>query len=497
MQRLSWLAKTAGVAGSLAAGALSMLWALLQAADPWPLEYREAAVVLTTAEWVAGRNPWSLELQPQFVNVYGFLYHLAAYPFARAFGATLLVHRLLSLACLLGGAGVLVWVMHRERVGWAWCAAAAGLLLAFQCTDISIVARPDSLAVLLFLASIAVPWAHGFSTRSLVAAGGLAVAAFFAKPYLLLGAPLVALYLFLFRSWKRGVVYGCGVLVGLGLLCLLADTLLPAYFTNTFFIHVNANTPRLAHLLLVLPLFLAESAPLLVMAATASAGALRSPEPPRESGMLARLDPGLPAFAFLVNLLIILTFLGHHVGNGILYYHQLLTPFLLWATFRRVPTGGPLAVAFAVAVAAAGVYSTSRVPALPADQTDQWGRVEQLVAQTPRFLAPPPLALLAYSQGREIYDNGQTEYCVAGTRFNRGERAEEYTRRCRSHVARLNASIAARWFDKVVVVPTQSPMVDRETLRKGYTAEGFFFLPSLFSPFPAEVWVRTEATAPR
>src|SRR4051812_8085724 len=61
---------------------------------PYPNTYREGALMTTTEALVRGKNPYALALQPQYTNVYGIVYPLFVWPWAKLFGISMVVHRI-------------------------------------------------------------------------------------------------------------------------------------------------------------------------------------------------------------------------------------------------------------------------------------------------------------------------------------------------------------------------------------------------------------------
>lgn len=493
------LGKLAPIAGAVACGAsalLSLAWALFNATVPWPLEYREGATVLATARWVEGFNPYALEQQPAFLAIYGFVYHLVAYPFAKLLGATFLTHRILSISLVIAAAAGLVAILRMEKVGWALALTGGFALLTSHGRDLMITARPDALGFLLFLASLAVPWLAGFSRRSLAASAALGILAFFTKAYFLLGLAIVGLYLLLFRSWRKGLAFGVASLVALSLACVLVDRLLPAYFTDVFFVQLSYATSVWAHLRRMFVGFSIESAGLFAMGALLLVRrVLTRGERPGGPG-LGRWDPGLPAFALLIDLAALVLKLGLHVGNGLLYYHQLLTPLLIWSILRDADGKGAWTAAIGGLAGLSAVGWMSLGLPLPPDFSPAWKGLEAIVESAPRIVVPPPLAYLAYARGKPVYDNGHTEYCPGGIEKNFLPVAAEFDRRCVAHQKALSDGISNREFDVVMVVPGQSPMIDRGLLRSRYALRGRVLMPMVFADFEAEIWTPPQNLGP-
>jgi len=492
-------------------GAWGLCWAVFAAFVPGPLEYREGAVVLSTRLLLQGLNPFAMAQQPVHLNVYGIGYQLLAWPVAAAFGASYATHRLLATA-LVAAAGASMWsVLRRDGVGPELAAAGALVVFFHFAQGMSVMARPDSLGWLLFWLTLAVPWRRDFSAGSLAAAALLGAAAFLTKPYFVLGLPLLAVWLVLCRDLARGLAFGAAAIAVLALTVFAVDATLPAYFTDTFFVHLNAETPNPEHLKATLTLFLMDNAGMLVALAVggfAAWRAMRSPAsggPPRPGwrrGLLASV-PGLraipalplPAFVLACNAVLIVAKLGRHVGNGILYYDQLLVPFLVWTVWVAVERGGrPL---LAVAALAVGLGANLLgAPPLPKRNVAAWSHLRELVSRPGTVYHPPPLAVWVADAGKEVWDNGQTEYCVLGKPGNFSRVAKEYRQRCRAHFRRVNESLAAGAFD-LVVVTGMTGLVDPRTLASRYRPVARLPMPTLMNNVPADVWVRREAvTAP-
>jgi hypothetical protein len=195
---LTWLAFTLA---ALAAAYVLHVHATVIAL-PAPQEYREPAIVLCTDLLARGGNPYALANHPVYTNIYGIGYHLVALPAAKLFGATFLVHRLLSGACAIAACVMIGAAARRAGAGPRLAFVAAVLLyydLAVRIAPgtqrglpLTILARPDALALLLFVLALVIPWWRDFSRGSLITAAVCAIAAFFVKAYFVLALPIVA-----------------------------------------------------------------------------------------------------------------------------------------------------------------------------------------------------------------------------------------------------------------------------------------------------------------
>jgi hypothetical protein len=175
---------------------------------PYQLEHREGAVLYTTRLLLDGENPYSLQNMPTAINVYGINYHLLVYPFAKLWGSTFLVHRAVSAIFLFLSCVLMFEIMRRHRVNVLYSLSAVLILYACLLYRYTPLARPDTLGFFLFLLSIFIAYVQHYSTRSLLMSAIFGIAAFYTKSYFVLSIPYLTVYLFLFVSKKRAILYG-------------------------------------------------------------------------------------------------------------------------------------------------------------------------------------------------------------------------------------------------------------------------------------------------
>jgi hypothetical protein len=484
-----------------------LAWAARVVQWDWPLEYRENAILFTTDLMVKGENPYALEHRPLCVNAYGIGYHWAVYPAARIFGASFLVHRIMSCLFIVAGCALLVWVLRREQVSWPF-SLLAGLTWFIQLGQgLSIIARPDSFGTFLFLASLVVPHVFRFSRRSLVLSAACSLLGFLTKPYFILGIPLVALYLFLFEGKRKGILFGLASFAALAATIFLINAAYECYFTETFFISLNANNPSWAHLRAVGQKFLKLMAGFLVLLAWRAVIALRQRAAPNgpwlniapfTSPLLARkID--LPVLALLCNAVIMVLFMGRHRGNEILYYDQLLTPFVLWIAMRAA--AGPLKSAWlAMLVIVVNLcYWSGQIPPMVRPPELEWRALDKVLTFGKSVYHAPTLAQLVRQQGKTVYDAGMTEYGNAATTRNFTRIAPAYRRRVETFLNDVRQKVERQQFDLIAVTPGLTPMLPMRELREAYAVQGWMSVPLLFNAFPldtypVEVWIPKRTT---
>jgi hypothetical protein len=108
------------------------------------------------------------------------------------------------------------------------------------------------------------------------------------------------------------------------------------------------------------------------------------------------------------------TALGLHPGNRILYYDQLISPFLYWVIVSQVERLPRLRIPCLVLLVSTFWAWSPATQFPPRMQEQEWRALESLIATHRHVLASGPLAHLLRRQGKTIYDSGQTEYFVMG-----------------------------------------------------------------------------------
>ena len=485
----------------------------------YPLEYREGAMLAFTQLLVDGSNPYALEHRPVHLNVYGPGYHWAVLPLARIFGNTFQVHRAVSVGFIVATCLLLGWVLRWDKVSWPFAGVASLLLFIQLGQGLSIVARPDALGLFLFLASLFLPYRFGFATWSLAASLGLSLLAFLTKPYFVLGLALVPLYVFVHEGKGRGLVLGMAALLSLGLVGVVVGRAYECYFTETFFVSLNGATRKWRHLKNIGSGYLVLNFGLvaillwaLVARAWRSLRTRGSPGP--GSDRRSRVDlfdlrkplwnvrGNLPAFVLIGDGAALIGLLGLHQGNGVLYYHQLVTPFLLWLVFRQVDVGwGRPAWALVLLLVNLSWWSTC-VPRRPGDYGKEWAALESLLASHTQVFNAPNLVHLILRQGKTLYDSGQTECYLLATRRNFTAIAPAYAERGLAYRRAVEDQIRGQQFDLIAVTPGLSFLLPLQELRKHYRLLDCLPAPMAFDAypvdtFPIDVWVpKTQPNQP-
>ena len=470
MRRISLLAERLLAASFMILLIYVLHFVLGNSAIEWPFEYREFAPVSFTGALLEGINPYTLENEPYFSNVYGPLYNLSVWPWAALAGNGFQVHRLVSLF-FLGASSVLLYALIRRGQGGGAPALCAGAVFFLaQVDDVAGLARPDGLGTFLFLAALAILVRSPSSGPLTMASSALLIVlAFFTKPYFALAAPIGAAFLLLRRRRAALFPYGSWGLGWFVVFALAAYRLWPTVFINTLYLMARSRDDfhSWAHLLGQGNVFIRGNLGFILAVVVASyprfATRGRPPEGGEKEGMTADIR-ALGFVGLLGGIAMLVLVLGTHTGNGQMYYTQLILPFLLILVplaaqgsrlgralvllafvhalvirydFSAVKIGGRDWLAACPPCAALKMMSPYQYGSPVFDSGEgnrrSLARVRELIAGAPGevFGGPELSALLQQMQGR-YYDNGLSEYCVYGI-GGEGPLLRAYGERCRSH----------------------------------------------------------------
>lgn len=313
----------------------------------------EGTASVHTWYFLRGGNPYSLENQPIGITLYGFMYNLIVLPFAVWFGNTLMVHRAVNFVFILLASTMFFYVVFRERKNnllALTCSAFVMISLAGVQGLGGISAYPAPTGAFFFIAAIFVPFLLAFDAKSLVFSILLALAGFYTKPYFLLSFGIVASYVFLFISPKKGLMYGLAFFIAALFSILAVKRIFPLYFVDVIWANVSQARRILEHLLVQLRSLIITFLPLLIIILLILVvdGKKTGGKNPakrfyrinisRWNEPLFGYSPGYIFYAFGVALLAFVTILGWHGPNPLGYAYQLVAPlFICWVFSGLIP----------------------------------------------------------------------------------------------------------------------------------------------------------------
>lgn len=412
------LALLLGLVGLGLIACLLPFWARMLV-SPAPQEMREGAMLLTTAAFLEGRNPYALDTLPIPANVYGPLYPLLTLPLAALLGPGLFVHRLvdgigMGIACL-----ILYRVLRREGVGRLHATLGAAINLAGLLYWVGPASRPDGVGMALLLGAFAV-LAQGpreprrFAVALLLSLLGLATKVYFVFP-VLVGTAFTLVDAVLRRDLRGailGVVQGIAAVGSILAAVVLLALLFPGWAPVVLGANLAATEFRLDHLLRQSGDWAVFSAPLL-LALVLGRHHWREP-------------PDFWAFALFAGITAIVLALGGHPGAHMTYLFHLVSPPLTVVALRAASrhAGGRLGFAALVPATALVIAlvpsSNSLGQPLFMLELDRFARAEASFARAQAAIAQArnptgttEFAPLLLAAGHTPIETGHSEYWTA------------------------------------------------------------------------------------
>lgn len=352
----------------LAGSILSILWSiyfsLVTIAIPYQIELREGSAQVVTRILLSGGNPYTLENQPLAMNIYGLGYNLAVLPFAALFGNTLLVHRSVTFAFIVLSAMMVFAVVYKIRKDVPLALIGSAFVMIGLIGKAGNGAFSSAMGVFLFLASVLIPFLYSNNKGSLVLSAILVLAAFYTKPYFVLAFGIVASFLFLFVSKKKGVLYALFFFVLLAASFVLVRLLFPLYFFNVLIVNSSMSWLSYAHMWNQLSNLFFRFWPMLLVSIIFLTKKQMEKKPELSGVQIDKdlvnfLDWQSPLFKFafdyclylfLCALLAFVFLLGRHMGNDMNYAYQLLIPTGLCWFGIKIDYGKKIPVLFTVLI---------------------------------------------------------------------------------------------------------------------------------------------------
>jgi hypothetical protein len=209
---------------------------------------------------------------------------------------------------------------------------------------------------------------------------------------------------------------------------------------------------------------------------------------------LLRARLSLPGFVLICDVVVLVLLLGLHQGNGILYYHQFVTPFLLWLVCLHVDVAWNRPWPAVLLIVANVCWLSVKTPRLPGDYATQWRALDQQVASHTNVFNAPHLAHILVKQNRPVYDTGQTECYPLATRKNFMAIAAAYEQKGKAYREKMTEDIRQQKFDLIAISPGISFLLPLRELRNHYLLEDTLAAPMAFDAypmdtFPVDIWI--------
>lgn len=475
-------------------------------------EYREGALMPAVDILTEGNNPYEIRYQPQHDYMYGILFPVISLPFVEIFGNELPVYRWINFTFMILCCA-LTFITIRKN------GSDSALAMMFSVTLYSVMntsgmiasARPEAAGMFFYMLALLIPYIKKFSYNSLTLSIITGIAAFFLKPYYILPLPMIALYLFLFVSKKKSLVYFAMAFVLFVLISLIADMILPSYFNNVLFANSNVTVYLPEQVMVQMKqyvsrniiIILAMAIVMLVLAGKkirsrksstiqnlkASRFMLSMKEP-----LVKTVNDYFYVYVCMVTLIIFIVKLGGHTGSShAAYLYHLTSPFLILLLSALIRKADDKAVNFAVILML--IFTINRQFRLQKHDLDLnkecFSKIEDIVKSNKTILNSPEIVSVIVMNDKENYNSGHSEYYKPGVgplSISLGM-SDEVASRQKQYDDDLRALLDQKYFDVVFMTnKNHSMLVDSAALARNYICTDTLCASMFYKSWKVEVW---------
>jgi len=425
------------------------------------LEFREGAQLVFTQNLLDGKSPYAIENQPQAYYVYGPIYNLVVYPFAKVFGNTFSLHRIISGFFITCSIFLFYYLCRQIGFNLGFSLAVSAILyeqLLFRTTPL---ARPDGLGFFLFLSAIAIfALKSNFKTKIIYACIAL-ILAFFTKQYfalgfIIIGASLVfislrSLFLFVILSML-------GIAVPLILLAYNTDMFIPSFIFNS----LNSFKPDTSHLIKQINIYITNYYSLLsgylglliflffhLKQTHIRDTFLRV----KKSPISSNINPNniifiICAVGLLISTGFLVLKLGRHVGANMIYFYQLLTIFLI------VLSGYLLRLKYLrlilIIVLAVNIFTVIKHKNTKIGSSEDWKTLKSEICANDQVLNNPAVVGLMIECGKKVWASGQSRYLRRGVHKYSPNISRKVKNKFSDYKTEIEMMVKTRKFDLIL-----------------------------------------------
>ncbi|MCK5632267.1 hypothetical protein KAH94_00800, partial [bacterium] len=405
---------------------------------PFPIVYREGAMIVPTDYLLKGGNPFSLASQPEHTNVYGIMYSLVVYPIAYFFGAGIVVHRIVSGFFVLCSCILVFYAMQRKN-GPVFFSFAGMLIFYIHLLTpgtCPLEAGPHSLGLFLFLCVVLVPFFLKYSYPSLFSSLLFGMFAFYSKAYFILSVVYLGVYLFLFVSKKKALIYFVLSVFLSVVSVLVVNSIFDVYFANCFFNHMTVAGKNFESMIRQFKTYFHETQGVVILfglllllsfvnmfRGNISKGHGFLDKLKKYFSVfnffdinkpLIRVDFDLNLFCVLSSSILLYSWLGLHDAQWMAYFYQLLTPFLLIFVFTKFSRKKWLVV-LSVILVCFNIFKLNARSCINRDlDRTPWEQISTIISKYKNVLHHPMTDTIILEQDKKLYFSGQTEYFQYG-----------------------------------------------------------------------------------
>lgn len=469
---------------------ISIFWSLHFArvilATPYQIGLREGAPQVITQMLMDGKNFSTLENLPLSYYVYGIGYNLAVLPFARLFGNTLHIHRLVSFSFILLSSTLGFWIVYQERRKFSLALACSAFFMTAFMGWGGIGSAPSTMGTFLFLAALFIPYLWSFNTIGIILSVFFALAAFHTKAYFVLSFGIVAVYLFLFVSKKKALVYVSLFAVLFFIAFAIIQAAFPLYFVILFLGNASYVFRTLKHLYTQLFWLVVYFAPALILAMVMLFGKSRKKTSSFSKTQFkynfSSLDAPLIEFrpdyylvSFLLSLTAFVLILGSHVGNYLAYSYELVvSTFILWLLINFDIKKGFRFYSAATILLNLFLWQhiTLNPKMLEQKSSFEWEKMFSYLDPSLNILNSPAITSRLIEMDMQTIDSGQTDYFYTMQPFPDnpmiGPSYEEFFNVGQEYKDTINQAIIAQEYDLIVTTKDTDMFYDLKLVEANY-----------------------------
>lgn len=472
---------------------LSILWSLYFArvilTTPYQIGYREGAPQVITSILLEGENFATLENQPLAYYVYGIGYNAVVLPFAKVFGNTLHIHRMVTFIFILLSSATSFWIVYRQtRKNSVALICSAFLVTAFMGWG-GVGSAPSTMGTFLFLAALFIPYIRSFDTVGIALSALFALAAIHTKAYFILSFGIVAFYLFFFVSKKKSLGYILLFAILFAIAFAIIKIKFPLYFAILFLGNASYVFRTFKHLYTQIFWLIVYFSPILILTATMLWGELQKKNKtisPSDTASvkyhilnldapLLEMRPDYYLCAFILSLLAFVIILGSHVGNYLAYSYELVvSTFIIWFLINFDQRKGFKVFSASVIILnlVCWQYITLNPNMLDQKSSVAWERLFSYLKPSLNILNSPTITSRLIELGIRPIDSGQTDYFYTMKPYADnpliGIAYEEYYNDGVEYTQSINDSIARQEYDLIITTKDVDVFYDVNLIGEQY-----------------------------
>lgn len=412
----------------------------------YPIEYRDMATVQLTHLFASGKNPYNLETTPPFFYLYGFLFSYICAKLGSIFSlAPLFINKIAVVSCIII-AGLIIAYEVTQLTKSLWLAVLAFALMLNSGYNLSyFIIRPDSFGLLLTILAIFLT-KRSISIPMLLIIAVISVSSFYTKQYYIYIIIPISLYIAYIKP--KYLIFYCLFLISAGIVSIiLIRQTFPYYFYASIFAQAKSVNYNFVHMVnqnwqffkFYLPLII----PIIYRLCTLTKQHYTSVQIYNHKNSyhaanfiteLKKLIFHSPISIYILQIiisLICLMKLGGNEGAYMSYYNELLLPELIvialfiiskYATVHSSLFNNILNLSIVIWIS---LYGQNRIYLNDKDHKNSyenninsnqinWDKAYKILDMhfSPKMFLSPILANYSLTHGIDIYDNGNTEYCI-------------------------------------------------------------------------------------